>query len=192
MSRDVANFKRVLNSYLAYNKRDQGALLENRASRIRWALRKVFADIAPDPSVLDSELRARMNSGKGIRRGLLPSGKRRSYKQEIASRKRGIKYLSVSWLMQSWKASRTGQNAEHSQTSRTGREIGEAVLKTAKGVRSPRVVLTSLLMGAVIQNKRRGLVSKVMAKETANMTTYIARKQKEEFRKLARRMSVGA
>ena len=192
LNRDLQSFSRVLNEYLAYNKREQGPLLENRANRIRWGLYRKFRDLAQSPESLEAYLQDRIRSGRGIWRGKTRGGKTRTIEQEIRARKRSVRYLSLSWLMSKWRASRTGQNATIGQRSRTGRRIGEIVLRTAQGSRNPQVELTSFLEGVVIQNREKGIVEEVLRDEVANMRTYISRKQKEQFRRLARRWAIGS
>ncbi len=110
-----------------------------------------------------------------------------SLKQEIAARKRSIGWLSASWIFREWKAKRDGQSGFYRAMSRARKAIGEAIVRTAKGQRHPSVRLTSFLSGVMIQNQRRTLVSKAMRAQVADMRTYIARKQKEQFMNLVRR-----
>jgi hypothetical protein len=183
-AKDVQAFHRVLREYARHNQRDLGPLIESRAKRLRFELYRQFKAIAPSKERIEKGAAAQ---GYRIRRRQSRSGKTMSLKQEIAARKRSIGWLSASWIFREWKAKRDGQSGFYRAMSRARKAIGEAIVRTAKGQRHPSVRLTSFLSGVMIQNQRRTLVSKAMRAQVADMRTYIARKQKEQFMNLVRR-----
>ena len=171
MRQGLTEFNRALQKYLQNNKRDLGPLIENRARRIQWALYRQFRDIAPTPGKIMQDAKAR---GYRIKRRKGKGGKRLSLKQELAARRRSVKWLSVSFLIRNWKAKREGQSAAYHAVSRKKWTIGKAILRTAKGNTSPSVRIESYLEGAAIQNAQRGIVNRVISQETADMETYVA------------------
>jgi hypothetical protein len=177
-SRDLKAFNKALAAYSRFNRRELGPLIENRVRRLRFELYRQFKAIAPSKERIEQEAAGR---GNAIRRRKNRSGKRMTLKQAIAARKRSIGWLSASWILRSWRSRRDGQNAFFKAYSRSRRQIGEAIVRTAKGQRRPRVRLSSFLKGAHIQNQERGLVQKAMRAQTADMRRYIARKQRERF-----------
>ncbi len=181
---NLDSFNKAFAKYLTYNKRDQGALIENRANRIRWAVYRRYRDIAPSKERIESEARSR---GYRIRRGKTRSGKRRTVQQEIAARSRASKFLSTSFLYP-WKVSRVGQSGSFLSKSRRGqrRNIGSVRLDTAKGRRNPSVRISSFLAGAIKQDRQRGIVAGVLNDERKDMLAYVARKQREEFKNIMR------
>ncbi len=179
MRQGLTEFNRALQKYLEYNKRDLGPLIENRGRRIQWALYRQFRDIAPTPGKIMQDAKAR---GYRIKRRKGKSGKRLTVKQELAVRRRSVKWLSVSFLIRNWKAKREGQSAAFHAVSRKKWKVGQAILRTAKGKSNPSVRIESYLEGAAIQNTQRGIVNKVIGQETADMETYVARKQQEAFK----------
>lgn len=184
-AKDVRNFQQVLREYARYNKRQLGPLIESRAKRIRFELYRQFKAIAPSKERIEQEAVSR---NYAIRRRKNKSGKTLSVKQEIAARKRSIGWLSASWIIREWRSKRDGQNGFFKALSRAKTTIGSAVVRTAKSQRHPRVKLTSYLSGVMIQNQRRGLVSKAYRAQIADMRTYISRKQREEFSNLVNRV----
>lgn len=182
-AKDIQAFHRVLREYARHNQRDLGPLIESRAKRLRFELYRQFKAIAPSKERIEQEASSR---GYRIRRRKSKSGKTMSLKQEIAARKRSIGWLSASWIFREWKAKRDGQSGFFRAMSRTRKAIGEAIVRTAKGQRNPSVRLTSFLSGVMIQNQRRALVGKAMRAQVADMRTYIARKQKEQFMQLVK------
>ncbi|MGC9452649.1 MAG: hypothetical protein ACP5I4_14515 [Oceanipulchritudo sp.] len=183
-ARDVRAFQRTLREYTRYNQRELGPLIESRAKRLRFELYRQFKAIAPSKERIEQEAAAR---NYAIRRRKNKKGKTLSVKQEIAARKRSIGWLSASWIFREWKSRRDGQTGFFKALSRAKTAIGAAIVRTAKGQRSPSVRLTSYLSGVMIQNQRRALVSKAMQAQVADMRGYIARKQKEQFMNLVRR-----
>jgi hypothetical protein len=183
-ARDVRAFQRTLREYTRYNQRELGPLIESRAKRLRFELYRQFKAIAPSKERIEQEAAARSYA---IRRRKNRKGKTLSVKQEIAARKRSIGWLSASWIFREWKSRRDGQTGFFKALSRAKTAIGAAIVRTAKGQRSPSVRLTSYLSGVMIQNQRRALVSKAMQAQVADMRGYIARKQKEQFMNLVRR-----
>jgi hypothetical protein len=179
-SKSLRNFDRALKEYLRYNKRETGPLIENRAKRVQWELYRQFKAIAPTRDKIEQEAASR---GYAIRRRMGPDGKRLSVKKELALRKRSIRYLSVSYLFRAWRANRDGQNTQFSAKSRRNKQIGEALIRTAKGKRRPFVRLTSFLEGVVAQNRKRNLVDKALRAQTADMKTYVGRKQQQAIKR---------
>lgn len=179
-SKSLRNFDRALKEYLRYNKRETGSLIENRAKRVQWELYRQFKAIAPTRDKIEQEAAFR---GYAIRRRMGPDGKRLSVKKELALRKRSIRYLSVSYLFRAWRANRDGQNTQFSAKSRRNKQIGEALIRTAKGKRRPFVRITSFLEGVVAQNRKRNLVDKALRAQTADMKTYVRRKQQQAMKR---------
>lgn len=165
-----------LREYLKWNRRAQGPLLESRARRLRYALFKGFADIAPTAERIEAEAEASIRSGKGLRRT-----EGTTAEQEIRRRKRSRKFLASSFIFPGWKAAKNGQNASFTRESKTGRTMGQAVVKTSGTNAS--VLIESLLQGAVVQNDQRRIVDQAVAKQIEDMESYIVRKQKEQFLK---------
>lgn len=176
----LRNFDRAFKQYLRYNKRESGPLIENRAKRVQWELYRQFKAIAPTRDKIEQEVASR---GYAIRRRMGPNGKRLSVKKELALRKRSIRYLSVSYLFRAWRTNREGQSTQFSAKSRRNKEIGEAVVRTAKGKRRPFVKLTSFLEGVVVQNRQRRLVDKALRAQAADMKTYVRRKQQQAMQR---------
>ena len=179
-SKSLRNFDRALKEYLRYNKRETGSLIENRAKRVQWELYRQFKAIAPTRDKIEQEAASR---DYAIRRRMGPDGKRLLVKKELALRKRSIRYLSVSYLFRAWRANRDGQNTQFSAKSRRNKQIGEALIRTAKGKRRPFVRLTSFLEGVVAQNRKRNLVDKALRAQTADMKTYVRRKQQQAIKR---------
>jgi hypothetical protein len=179
-SKSLRNFDWALKEYLRYNKRETGSLIENRAKRVQWELYRQFKAIAPTRDKIEKEAASR---GYAIRRRMGPDGKRLSVKKELALRKRSIRYLSVSYLFRAWRANRDGQNTQFSAKSRRNKQIGEALIRTAKGKRRPFVRLTSFLEGVLAQNRKRNLVDKAFRAQTADMKTYVRRKQQQAIKR---------
>ena len=92
-------------------------------------------------------------------------------------------YLSVSYLFRAWRATRDGQNTQFSAKSRRNKQIGEALIRTAKGKRRSFVRLTSFLEGVLAQNRKRNLVDKALRAQTADMKTYVRRKQQQAMKR---------
>lgn len=180
----LQEFNSALKEYLQYNRRELGPLIENRGRKVQWALFRQFKAIAPSGEKIERDAVSR---GHRLKRRMGPDGKHLSYKKELALRKRSIRYLSVSFLYRAWRLNREGQNSAFDATARRNRKIGEAVVRTARGQQSPSVRLTSLLEGAVIQNRQRSLVDKALRLQAADMKTYVQRKQSEKLEALIRR-----
>jgi len=174
--RNLNAFNKALKQYTKYNQRELGALVENRANRLRWELYKLFRDIAPSREKIDSDLDAL--GGRVKRRKV--RGKRLTLDQERRKRRGSIKYLSIGFMLREWRVKRQGQNVKRDQLNRMNRRIGEVIDRTARGIRRPYVRITNLLEGAVKQNIERALVNKALTKQTADMRSYILRKQKQQ------------
>jgi hypothetical protein len=183
-TKELKRFNKVLADYLTYNKREQGPLIENRANRLRWNIYRSFKAIAPTPQQLEDEAVSR---GYQIKRGLTPKGKRRTFTQELAARKRSLRFLSVSWLYRGWKNTRDGQQTSLRSVSRSKKNIGQVVLNTSKGKSNPSVRLESFLKGVRVQNQQRGIVERNLKDEMNDMRKYIRRKQLERWRKLVQK-----
>jgi hypothetical protein len=175
-------FQRALQDYTRYNRRELGPLLEARARRVQFELFRQFKSIAPTKEKINAEAEAR---GYRIRRREGEDGRKVSLKKELALRRKSIGFLSISFLIRAWKAQREGQNAAFSARSRKQAEIGKTVLHTAKGTSRPQVRIMSFLEGVVVQNRRRALVDKALKLQAADMRTYVARKQRQEFQRRA-------
>jgi peptidoglycan hydrolase-like amidase len=59
--------------------------------------------------------------------------------------------------------------------------VGVAAVQTLAGVENPSVELNSFLDGVVIQEQERGIAARALAVQTADMETYIARKQQVDL-----------
>jgi hypothetical protein len=178
MSKQLEQFQKAFAAYSRYNRRELGPLIENRGRRVQWELFRQFRAIAPSREDIDREAEA---LGFAIKRRTGKSGKAVSVKRELAARKRSLRWLSVSFLIRGWRARREGQSSAYAALSRRKREIGKAIIRTAKGKRRPQVRILSFLEGAAEQNRQRGIVDKALAAQTADMERYIARKQRERF-----------
>jgi hypothetical protein len=176
----LRQFDRALRAYLRYNRRETGPLLEDRGKKLQWELYRQFKAIATTRDKIEQEA---ASVGYAIRRRMGANGKRLSVKKELALRKRSIRYLSVSYLFRAWKSRREGQSGSFSATSRRNKQIGEALIRTSKGKRRPFVRLTSFLEGVVAQNRQRRLVDKALRAQSADMKTYVQRKQREQVRR---------
>lgn len=184
-SRPLRQFDRALGEYLRYNRCETGSLLESRGKRLQWELYRQFRAIAPTRDKIEQEAASR---GYAIRRRRGPGGKRLSVKKELALRKRSIRYLSVSFLFRAWKTNREGQTGSFSTRSRSNKEIGEALVRTAKGQRRPSIQLTSFLEGVVVQNRQRRLVDRAIRLQAADMKSYVRRKQREQLQRTIARV----
>ncbi len=177
-SEAFADFDRALKSYLRYNKRGLGSLVENRSKKLQWELYRQFKATAPSKEKIEMEARAQ---GYAIKRRKGSDGKRLTVKQELTLRKRSIGWLSVSFLFKAWRANRDGQSASYAAKSRRNRKIGRALIRTAQGQRRPYVRLSSFLEGVVVQNRRQRIADKALRAQAADMRIYIARKQREQW-----------
>lgn len=183
-TKELKRFNKVLSDYLTYNKREQGPLIENRANRLRWNIYRGFRAIAPSPQQLEHSIASK---GYRIKRGVTAQGTRRTIAQEIAARKRSLKFLSVSWLYKQWKSNREGQSGSIKATSRTQQAIGQVLLKTSTGTTNPSVRLESFLRGVYVQNQQRRIVEKAIKEQNRDMQAYIRKKQLERWRKLVQK-----
>lgn len=179
-SRSLKQFNGALQEYLKFNQRETGPLIDNRGKRVQWELYRQFRAIATPKDRIEQEAAQR---GYAIRRRMGTDGKRLSVKKELAERKRTVGYLSLSFLHRTWKAKREGQSSQYTAKSRRNRRIGEALVRTAKGKRKPFVRLTSLLAGAVKQNRQRRIVDKALKAQASDMKTYVQRKQREALKR---------
>ena len=177
MSRELEAFQKALRAYARYNRRELGPLIENRARSLQWELYRRFRDIAPTREKIDQDAAA---LGFRIRRATGNNGKPLSVKQELARRRRSIRWLSVSFLQRQWRANREGQSAAFAAVSRRKSEIGRSIIRTAKGESRPRVHILSYLEGAAVQSRQRGIVDRALRAQTGDMRGYIARKQREQ------------
>ena len=180
MSTELQRFQKALLEYTRYNRRELGALIENRARRLQWELYRRFRDIAPTKEKIDRDV---ADQGFKIKRAIGPDGKRLTVKQELARRRRSIRWLSVSFFQRQWRAAPQGQATAFAAVSRRKHEIGRAIIRTAKGETRPRVRILSFLEGAAIQARQRGIVDRALQSERADMRGYVARKQREQIQK---------
>jgi hypothetical protein len=178
VSQDLEAFTRALQEYTRYNRRELGPLLEARARKVQFELYRQFRSIAPTKEKINAEAEA---LGYRVRRRKGEDGKSVSLKTELTIRRKSIGWLSVSFLIREWKAQREGQNSSFSARSRKQAEIGKAVIRTSKATTDPSVRILSFLEGTAVQNSKRSLVDKALRAQTADMQTYIARKQREAF-----------
>lgn len=179
-SRSLKHFNRALEQYLKYNQRETGPLIENRGKRVQWELYRQFKKIAPTKDKIEQEAAQRSYA---IRRRMGPDGQRLSVKKELAERKRSIGYLSISYLHRAWRANREGQNNRLTARSRKNKQIGEALIRTAKGKRRPYVRLTSFLHGVLIQNRQKRTVDMALKAQASDMKNYVQRKQREALKR---------
>lgn len=180
-SQSLRDFNRALREYLQYNKREAGPLIENRAKKVQWELYRQFKAIATTPEKIEQEAKARnYQIRRRLRKG--GDGKHLSVKEELVMRKKSIAYLSVSFLHRAWRANRDGQNTNFAAKSRSNRKIGEAIIRTTKGQRSPQVRLSSFLEGVLVQNRQRALVEKTLRAQVADMGVYVRKKQQEALK----------
>jgi hypothetical protein len=182
-TRELRAFNKALAHYLRWNRREQGPLIEARAARLRFAIYRGFRAIAPTAEKIEQEAAA---LGYRIKRGLNRDGTRRTVGQELAARRKSIRFLSVSWLYRAWKRSREGQNTQAAAVSRAKERIGQAIVRTAKGQSHPSVLLESFLEGVQVQNNQRGIIEDALRGEVADMKAYVRRKQLEKLRALTR------
>ncbi len=175
-TRHLESFNKTLQEYLKWNDRELGPLLQNRAQRMRWELYKIFSSIAPTADEVSEE--AVQRGYKTKRR--MEGGRRVNFEREIKIRRSSVKYLSVAWMLRDWRMAKEGQNVKRDQINRRNRKIGEVIDRTAKGVRHPYVEITSLLRGAVRMNAKRGLITRALARQEADMREYIYKKQKQK------------
>ena len=179
--RELDAFQRSLRAYLRWNQRETGPLIENRANRLRWTIYKAFKAIAPTRDQVDQEA---ASLDYQIKRGLTEDGKRRTVRQELAARKKSIRFLSVSWLFRAWKLAREGQRTRADSRSRHGQQIGAAKVNTGKGTRNPFVLIESYLEGVKTKDRERGIISAALRHETNDMKAYLRRKQVEAWNRL--------
>ncbi|EIQ01629.1 hypothetical protein OpiT1DRAFT_00201 [Opitutaceae bacterium TAV1] len=186
----LARYHEVLEEYFRWNKRELGSLLENRASRLRFAVFKNFREIAPPAAAIraeDAALGYRIRRRKDSR-----TGKAVSVEDEIRLRGKSRVYLAASLRFAVWKTkdsaveraqkslSGDGGQTLHVTPLNRGRKhtpMGELVVSAASGQPDPFVSMTSFLDGAVTQNARRRIVAAAFRSETADMLAYIRRKQ---------------
>ena len=183
--RNLKAFNQALKEYTKYNSRELGALVENRANRMRWELYKLFRDISPTREKLASELDSL--GGRVKRRKV--RGKRLTLEQEKRKRRGSLKYLSIGFMLREWRINKQGQNTKREQRNRLNRRIGEVIDRTARGIRRPYVRITNLLEGALKQNIERSLVDRALTKQTADMRRYIIRKQQQAQRRTVAKLN---
>lgn len=173
-------FNAQLARYLVWSRKGQGATIEDRARKIRFALYREFRAIAKSASALRAEI---AGLDYAIERRADPStGKPISTAAEIKARVSSLRFLSVSFLFATWKTSRQGQTGRFSATTRAQQRIGEAIVKTAPNRENPSVSLTSFLAGAIAQNRERHLVDNALRGQSADMGVYLKRKHDEHLR----------
>jgi hypothetical protein len=175
---DLTAWQAAFDEYRTWSKRELGPLLETKARSVRWELWRQFKAIAKTPAALRDEI---ANLGYKIKRRIDPAtGKTVDTDTEIGLRVKSLKFLSVSFLYQAWRASASGQSGDFDATAKAGR-VGEAIVRTQSGTADPSVQLTSFLEGVVVQEQQRGIAARALAVQTADMETYIARKQQSDL-----------
>lgn len=192
----IEEFERSFASYQVWAKKEQGPLIEDRGRKVRMELYKLFRGIAQSPAQLRAEIAGR---GYAVRRradesltALYPAAAavgavpRISMEDEIRARVRSLRFLSVSFIIRGWRSATEGQSGRFSARTRAKQEIGSALVRTAKGETAPFVSLTSLLEGAVVQNRQRLLADQALFKQAADMAEYVRRKHVEKLAGLFR------
>ena len=192
----MEEFQRAFARYQVWAGKEQGPLVEDRGRKVRLELFKLFKATAKTPA----ELRAEIASlGCAVRRrvdgklaaeypaaaavGAVP---RVSTEEEVKARVRSLRFLSVSFIIKGWRSATEGQSGRFSARTRAQAEIGSALVRTAKGEAAPYVSLTSLLDGAVVQNRERMITDRALSNQAADMGRYIARKHQEKLSQLFR------
>lgn len=177
----LTEFQNAFSEYIRYNEREQGQLVENRLYRIRWNLFQAYRTIAPTADTIEDESRAALESG-GLKRRKGRDGKPLSAEQEIKARRRSRMFLAASFVVRGWKKSRNGQSRTFIASGRGGSKIGQVRLRTKDGNRSPSGIIESFLEGAVIQDRNRGILDNVLAREIVDIQTYVLQKQAQKAR----------
>lgn len=182
-------FQRALAEYSVWASRRGGALIEDRARKVRFGLYKRFRAIAKTPAELREEI---AGLGYAIRRRAGGSGKSGAAgrtldtESEIRARIRSLKFLSVSFLFREWRTAPAGRDRRYVARTREAATIGAAALRTASGRTAPYAQLTSLLEGAVEQNRQRRIVDAELNAQAADMAAYVARKHREQLQRAFR------
>lgn len=179
MSRDLDGFNKALQRYVVINRRSLGPLLDNRARRLQFRLRRLFRSLRPTKEKIEQDAE-RLDFA--ITRRVV-EGKRLTVRQEIAARKRAIGFLGFSFSRRDWKHNQTGHNTTFEQSSRNGHLIGKTLLRTTQGLPHPSAEITSLLAGVIKQNREHGLIDQALREEKRDMERYMARKKEAEARK---------
>ena len=178
-------FQATLNEYVAWNKRELGTLLQQRAQKLRVEIFKRFRALRPDRQKLRSALWVIAGRGEGLRLHDDPkTGRRRTRREEINARVKSVGFLSVSFLPKDWLRVRGGTNATFSARNNAGATIGMVVDRTGPGRIDPFVAIKSFLEGVAVQDEERGVVNAALAGQSADMATYIARKQAEQLARM--------
>jgi hypothetical protein len=177
---NLAAFMAAFDQYRTWSKRALGPILEARGRALRWELWRQFKAIAKTARGLHTEIE---DLGYRIRRRVDPATGKvpPNAGPEIARRIKSLRFLSVSFLYRAWRAAREGQEGRFASTSRASARIGEAIIRTRAGLDDPMVSLASFLTGVVIQNRAHGIGDRALRAQTADMLTYIARKQREDL-----------
>jgi hypothetical protein len=181
LSSGLDHFNASLARYALFSKKQQGPLIEDRARKLRFELFKHFKAIAKT----GAELRAEIASlGFGIKRRKGDDGKPVDTATEIKARVKSLRFLSVSFLMQAWRAKQQGQVGTFRARARSGTQIGIANVATEVGRENPFVSLTSLLEGAVKQDSEKRIVDRALVAQSRDMETYLERKHEEKLRQM--------
>lgn len=200
----MAEFNAAFARYLVWCKKDQGPAIEDRGQKVRLALYQQFRAVAKTPAQLRAEIAA---LGYAVKRRALSkediAAQRSAFglygnhagaklkwsdtvvdtETEIKARIKSLRFLSVSFLFRSWRSAQDGQSNRFVATSRAHKQIGSALVRTEEGNENPSVSLTSLLAGAVEQNRKRNIAGAVLRDQAADMAGYIARKHQEYLQK---------
>lgn len=174
---ELPGFQKALKSYMRYNQRSQGPLLENRARRIRFGLYRRFKAASKTKDQLESEI---ASLGYRIRRRKR-GDKRLTIRQEIQARKSSLNYLAASFIFRNWRRSDKPRNANLEARGRRFR-LGLATIRTTGS--NPQIRLTSYLKGAAEINRRDRIDVETLRSEVRDMERYIARKHQQRQRQL--------
>ena len=178
-------FQSTLNEYVAWNKRELGTLLQQRAQKLRVEIFKRFRALARDRKKLRAALWVIASRGDGLKLHVSPkTGRVRTPKEEIAARVRTVGFLSVSFLTKEWARANAGSNAVYRAKNGSGATLGMVVDRTAPGRIDPFVAIKSFLEGVAVQDERHGVINAALAGQSADMAQYIARKQAEQLARM--------
>lgn len=177
----LTEFQNAFSEYIRYNERNQGQLVENRLYRIRWNLFQAYRSIAPTAATIEDESRAALENG-GIKRRKGRDGKPLSAEAEIKARRRSRMFLASSFVVKGWRKSKDGQSRTFIASGRGGTKTGQVRLRTSEGNKSPSGVIESFLEGAAVQDRNRGILDNVLAREIVDIQTYVLRKNAQKAR----------
>ena len=173
-------FQASLSEYLRWNTREQGPLIEDRGRKVSIAIFKEYREIAaPSGKVLRQIIFS--ETGYRLKRGINTfgprEGKRRTYAEELSARASGNAVLAASWLHRRWRSNQS--KGRFLVPNRRGKALGEAIVNAAEGQANPTVTLISYVEGALVVNRERAIIDKVLVDQAEDMAVYVARKHRE-------------